>query len=58
MVVIDVGEEGSKNVTVGWLDKNDSYNNAVFPSSSLEKADKEAVKTKPKTTKPTIKKKR
>jgi hypothetical protein len=58
MVVIDVDEEGSKKVTVGWLDKNDSYNNAVFPSSSLDKADIEAVKTKRKATVVTAKKKK
>jgi hypothetical protein len=43
MIVIDVDEEGSKKVTVGWLDKSDSYNTAAFPSSSLDKADKETV---------------
>jgi hypothetical protein len=46
MVVTDVDEEGSKKVTVGWLDKNNSFNNAVFPSSALDKADNEGVKTK------------
>jgi hypothetical protein len=45
MIVTDV-EEGSKKVMVGWLDKNNSFNSAVFPSSSLDKADNEAVKTK------------
>jgi hypothetical protein len=46
MIVTDVDEEGSKKVTVGWLDKNNSFNNAVFPSSSLDKADTETAKTK------------
>jgi cell shape-determining protein MreC len=46
MIVTDVDEEGSKKVTVGWLDKNNAFNSAIFPSSSLDKADKEAVKTK------------
>jgi hypothetical protein len=50
MIVTDVDEEGSKKVTVGWLDKQDSYNTAAFPSSALDKADKETVKTKPKAT--------
>jgi hypothetical protein len=45
MIVTDV-EEASKKVTVGWLDKNNSFNNAVFHSSSLDKADNEAAKTK------------
>jgi hypothetical protein len=45
MVVTDVDEEGSKKVTVGWLDKNNSFNSAVFPSSSLDKAG-DAPKTK------------
>jgi hypothetical protein len=46
MIVTDVDEEGSKKVTVGWLDKNNSFNNAVFPSASLDKADTGAAKTK------------
>jgi uncharacterized protein YodC (DUF2158 family) len=46
MVVTDVDEEGSKKVTVGWLDKNNSFNSAVFPSSTLDKVENEAVKTK------------
>jgi hypothetical protein len=45
MIVTDV-DEGSKKVSVGWLDKNNSFNSAVFHSSSLDKADKETVKTK------------
>jgi hypothetical protein len=57
MVVTDV-EEGAKKVTVGWLDKNDRFNNAVFPSSSLDKADNEAAKGKTKTSTTTAKKKR
>jgi hypothetical protein len=57
MVVTDV-EEGAKKVTVGWLDKNDSFNNAVFPSSSLDKADNEAAKGKRKATVVSAKKKR
>jgi hypothetical protein len=58
MVVIDVDEEGSKKVTVGWLDKNNSYNNAVFPSSSLDKADNKAANAKQSAPKTTVKKKR
>jgi uncharacterized protein YodC (DUF2158 family) len=50
MIVTDVDEEGSKKVTVGWLDKQDSFNTAAFPSSALDKADKEMAKPKPKTT--------
>jgi hypothetical protein len=46
MIVTDVDEEGSKKVTVGWLDKDNGFNSAAFPSSSLDKADTEAVKTK------------
>jgi uncharacterized protein YodC (DUF2158 family) len=46
MVVTDVDEEGSKKVTVGWLDKNNSFNSAVFHSSSLDKADNEEAKVK------------
>jgi hypothetical protein len=48
MVVTDVDEEGSKKVTVGWLDKNNSFNSAIFPSASLDKAGKaeDAQKTK------------
>jgi hypothetical protein len=46
MIVTDVDDECSKKVTVGWLDKNNSFNNAVFPSSSLDKADTEVAKTK------------
>jgi hypothetical protein len=46
MVVTDVDEEGKKKVTVQWLDKNNSFNSAVFPSSALDKADNEAVKSK------------
>jgi hypothetical protein len=46
MVVTDVDEEGSKKVTVGWLDKNNGFNKAVFPSSSLDKADSEPAKPK------------
>jgi hypothetical protein len=46
MIVTDVDEEGSKKVTVGWLDNNNGFNSAVFPSSSLDKADTDAVKTK------------
>jgi hypothetical protein len=46
MVVTDVDDEGSKKVTVGWLDKNNSYNSAVFPSSSLDKADNDTAKAK------------
>jgi hypothetical protein len=57
MIVTDV-EESSKKVAVGWLDKNNGYNNAVFPSSSLDKADNEAKTTKPRTTKTTAKKKK
>jgi hypothetical protein len=57
MIVTDV-EEGSKKVAVGWLDKNNSYNNAVFPSSSLDKADNEATKVKPRTSKTTTKTKK
>jgi hypothetical protein len=45
MVVTDVDDEGSKKVTVGWLDKNNSFNKAVFPSASLDKADTEPAKT-------------
>jgi hypothetical protein len=45
MFVTDVDEEGSKKVTVGWLDKNNSFNGAAFHSSSLDKADVEAAKT-------------
>jgi hypothetical protein len=58
MVVIDVDDEGSKKVTVGWLDKNNSYNNAVFPSSSLDKADNEAGKAKTRPVKTTVRKKK
>jgi hypothetical protein len=58
MVVIDVDEEGSKKVTVGWLDKNNSFNSAVFPSSSLDKADSEAVKTKRSAATTSVKKKK
>jgi hypothetical protein len=46
MIVTDVDEEGSKKVTVGWLDKNNGFNSAVFHSASLDKADNEAAKTK------------
>jgi hypothetical protein len=45
MVVTDVDEEGSKKVTVGWLDKNNGFNSAVFPSASLDKADNDVAKT-------------
>jgi hypothetical protein len=45
MFVTDV-EESSKKVTVGWLDKNNSFNNAAFHCSSLDKADNEMAKTK------------
>jgi hypothetical protein len=58
MIVTDVDEEGSKKVTVGWLDKNNSYNTAVLPSSSLDKADKETAKAKPKATARVAKRKR
>jgi hypothetical protein len=58
MFVTDVDEEGSKKVTVGWLDKNNSYNSAVFHSSSLDKADDEGVKTKRKPTVASTKKKK
>jgi hypothetical protein len=33
-------------VTVGWLDKNNGFNSAAFPSSSLDKADNDGPKTK------------
>ena len=49
MIVTEV-EEVAKKVTVGWLDKNNSFNNAVFPSSSLDKAGKEVAKPKPAST--------
>jgi hypothetical protein len=58
MIVTDVDEEGAKKVTVGWLDKNDSYNTATFPSSSLDKADKETLVSKRKPTVTSRKKKR
>jgi hypothetical protein len=47
MIVTDVDEEGSKKVTVGWLDKNNGFNSAAFPSSSLDKADTVPAKSKP-----------
>jgi uncharacterized protein YodC (DUF2158 family) len=46
MIVTDVDDEGSKKVTVGWLDKNNGFNSATFHSASLDKAETEAVKTK------------
>jgi hypothetical protein len=46
MIVTDVDEEGSKRVTVGWLDKNNSFNSAIFHSSSLDKTDNDVEKTK------------
>jgi hypothetical protein len=46
MVVTEVDEERSKKVTVRWLDKNNGFNSAVFPSSSLDKADNDIAKTK------------
>jgi hypothetical protein len=46
MIVTDVDDEGSKKVTVGWLDKNNGFNCAAFPSSSLDKADTAPAKTK------------
>jgi hypothetical protein len=56
-ILCHVDEEGSKMVMVGWLDKNNSYNDAVFHSSSLDKVDDETVKTKRKTTVSSAKKK-
>jgi hypothetical protein len=58
MIVTDVDEEGSKKVTVGWLDKNNSYNTAALPSSSLDKADKDTAISKRKQTGTSTKKKR
>jgi hypothetical protein len=46
MIVTDVDEEGSKKVTVGWLDKNNGFNSGAFPSSSLDKAETETAKAK------------
>jgi uncharacterized protein YodC (DUF2158 family) len=58
MFVTDVDDEGSKKVTVSWLDINNSYNHAVFHSSSLDKVDEVKVKTKRKVTVSSAKKKR
>jgi hypothetical protein len=58
MIVTDVDEEGSKKVTVGWLDKNNSFNAAVFPSSSLDKADSDIAKPKRTKTVSSVKKKK